>query len=1024
MRKLAKTAVVIGIASIALLGSCRKTDNSSAKPTPRPTTSNNTVGDFTVSFKGEEFASGESANITLTVNEGVAILVPTLDGEDSTSVTDFNFVSDHPEIVDVNTNTGYLSPKSAGKAVITVTYAKKAGKELKINVDVVASSTSKGLEDLTAVKTKSGKIDYEEKSRILATLEKYAVDNYLTGITLFSNGSRVLYNDRYKPLPTSYVTGYGWGTMREGRLTADLPNALGGHPDYYTIGTTSLPSHANAMNASGSDVSTVYNLIANAYYETRLNSTNDGYEWYPKLAKDNRPIPIDEDGNAIASTDARFNRNKRWRIHVKTGNQYTYRTASTKTKDGTAISSFNNRPIALEDYITPLKLMLTNWNGQYRGSELTDGISGFKGAASYFTATSDNKTGDNTAIFDATAWDRYMGNSSGHLVDKNGQVTSKRGNIITGTDDNGDYIEFNLLQPCTQFFAMYYLSSSLYSPLPESFVRLWNPSKELGKSPDGYTEVDTMLSSGPYFIQNWDSVGKTGISFSKNDTYFYKQDEDGDFASSPRKVYQLHGVQYNAVQQSAILKNDFLNGNIDSYGPNKDDLKGDMKNMTGTGTGMTWTAYQTKGDSNFKLNVNASNIQQWKDRFGKTGSIYQHNSDKPTDNNYSSVKPYMSSIHFLNFLSYALDRETICAARGMTPTQEYFSDNYIIDPEKGTSYNATDAHKAVLSERFNSTYGFNKEAAKSELRIVFDEVLEKMRNNGELTTAQGGTGEPGTKTNPYLVPIDMFWMNVSDLTDYSDVFDSIKSVFDEVSQSRKYQGAYKLDIHTPTPSADYNQVYDRMRRGDFDIGFGAVSGNSLDPLNFLEVLKSDNSSGFTLNWGPDTDKVSPDIVYGGKTWSFDSLWQAANTGVVLTEQGDISNVQNVSTKNAAGLYKYEERNSDASSVTYKVSFQQLISAGAHIQEISLIASDKTQNFVLNDESGEAVSLHIDASTNWTGLITVGKEFNRVLNKKTGEESDNNLVTLKVTYTAVDSEGTEHDFTTSLSLLTYHGVMGS
>lgn len=1020
MRKLAKSAVVIGIASIALLGSCNGEKNNSSKPTVKPTTSTHNGGDFTVAFKGEEFASGESANITLTVNEGVAILVPTLNGEDSTSAADFNFASDHPEIVDVNTNTGHLSPKSVGKAVITVTYAKDAAKKLTINVDVVASTVSKGLEDLTAVKTKSGKVDYEEKARILATLEKYAVDNYLTGITLFSNGSRVLYNDRYKPLPTSYVTGYGWGTMREGRLTADLPNALGGHPDYYTIGTTSLPSHANAMNASGSDVSTVYNLIANSYYETRLNATNDGYEWYPKLAKDNRPIPIDEEGNTIASTDARFNRNKRWRIHVKTGNQYTYRTASTKTKDGTAISSFNNRPIALEDYITPLKLMLTNWNGQYRGSELTDGISGFKGAAAYFTATSDNKTGDNKAIYDAAAWDRYMGNATGHLVDSNGQVTNKRGNILVGTDDAGDYIEFNLLQPCTQFFAMYYLHSSLYSPLPESFIRLWNPSKELGKSPDGFSEVDTMLSSGPYFIQNWESVGKTGISFQKNDTYFYKQDEDGDFAASPRKVYQLHGVQYNSVQQTSVLKSDFLNGNIDSYGPNKDDLKGDMKNMTGTGTGMTWTAYQTKGDSNFKLNVNASTSEQWKRRFGKTGSIHQHSSDSPTDGSYSSVKPYMSNIHFLNFLSYALDRETICAARGMTPTQEYFSDNYIINPETGTSYNSTAAHKAVVSERFNSTYGFNKEAAKSELKMAIDEVLSKMN----LSTGADGTGAPGTKTNPYLVPLDMFWMNVSDLTDYSDVFDSIKSIFGEVSQSRRYNGAYKLDIHMPTPSADYNAVYDRMREGNFDLGFGAVSGNSLDPLNFLEVLKSDNSSGFTLNWGPDTDKVSPDIVYGGKTWSFDSLWKAANTGVVLTDKGDIANVQNVSSKNTAGLFKYEERSSDSASVTYKVSFQQLISAGAHIQEISLIASDKTKNFVLNGESGEAVSLNIDASTNWTGLITVGKEFNRVLNKKTGEESDNNLVTLKVTYTATDSEGTEHDFTTSLSLLTYHGVMGS
>ena len=71
-----------------------------------------------------------------------------------------------------------------------------------------------------------------------------------------------------------------------------------------------------------------------------------------------------------------------------------------------------------------------------------------------------------------------------------------------------------------------------------------------------------------------------------------------------------------------------------------------------------------------------------------------------------------------------------------------------------------------------------------------------------------------------------------------------------------------------------------MMLGQFDIGFGSVSGNTLDPLNFLEVLKSDNSSTFTLNWGLNTNATDPDhlIEYDGKLWSFDALWTVADHG--------------------------------------------------------------------------------------------------------------------------------------------------
>ena len=93
----------------------------------------------------------------------------------------------------------------------------------------------------------------------------------------------------------------------------------------------------------------------------------------------------------------------------------------------------------------------------------------------------------------------------------------------------------------------------------------------------------------------------------------------------------------------------------------------------------------------------------------------------------------------------------------------------------------------------------------------------------------------------------MEWMNTTDKTDYSDVFTYVKKIFKEVSDE-SYGGNYELAINETNGNPDYQQVYNLMKQGQFDLGFGSISGNSLNPLNFLEVLKSDNSSTFTLNW--------------------------------------------------------------------------------------------------------------------------------------------------------------------------------
>src|SRR5699024_3096502 len=91
-------------------------------------------------------------------------------------------------------------------------------------------------------------------------------------------------------------------------------------------------------------------------------------------------------------------------------------------------------------------------------------------------------------------------------------------------------------------------------------------------------------------------------------------------------------------------------------------------------------------------------------------------------------------------------------------------------------------------------------------------------------------------------------------------------------------GKYKLDVVFEVgPTWDY-VYYDKMMLGQFDIGFGSISGNPLDPLAFMNVLSSDPaiSGSFTLNWGTDTNDPNAEIlVYNGMRWSFDALYKAA-----------------------------------------------------------------------------------------------------------------------------------------------------
>ena len=662
------------------------------------------------------------------------------------------------------------------------------------------------------VRTFAGE-DNTERTNMLGILETYAVKVGTTGLSLFANGSYVMYNPRITLGTENYITGYGFGILTEGAITADLEYETNpAWKRYYHSLNASDPGTLNYLNDQGSEVSDFYSYIAGGYFTTFMNETKDGYDWVPELAME-KPVALNAGADGTAT---------KWRFQVRTGNEGLKYTSGSSMENRAA---FNNRPVALEDYITPYKLLLTQANEYYRGSEMANQTTGaIVGAKAYYDASADG--------FNEEAWK----NVGVKVYEENGK----------------SYFEYEFTQPMTQFYAMYYISSSLTMPIPQDFLDLVTVQNYLGFNLDATeTPVDNSLALGAYYLEAYNSDQQ--VVYKKNPNYVFADTK-----------YNIEGVHIRILpalkDDSTASINEFLAGHSDSCGiPQEylDEYRNDPRTRT------------TKDSNVFKLNVNALDAETWEYMFGEEGVVTQ----TPKDS-YWVVEPALANSHFVKALSYSIDRLTFATARGRVPSVNYFSSNYMSDPENGMSYNATEAHEKAVASLLEGTdgYGYSLEIARDYYRLALAELEAE------------GLYTPGTKENPTVIEIEIAWMYTSDEEDYhNEVKNFLETAFNHESV---HGGAYKLDVKFWVGNAWSDVYYNKMMVGQFDIGFGSISGNTLNPLDFVTVLSSDQdiSGNFTLNWGTDTN--NPDaypIVYRGERFSFDAFVNAANNMAVVAE---------------------------------------------------------------------------------------------------------------------------------------------
>ena len=796
------------------------------------------------------------ANIIQLGNNGESVVV--YDNGIDTADRSYSYSSTDESVATID-QSGKITPIKEGRVNFKVTEAKsETTKTLKKDIVIgPAASAFSGGQNYSGGTTDA---ELAKRAEILGKLEKYAMDTHLTGITLFENGGLVKYSSRVQ-IPTKgkqFVEGYGFGILSDGTLNGTLTGNDGGQnfPTFYhsAIGQDSLK--INQYSATGSQVSDLASYISSSYWGTKLNNAKDNYEWYPLLATDQVKVPTFAADGSVASYATNATRNnepipaeapnptnlyKKWRIYVKTDGDVNGSSLKFTTASSTLAPNFNNRGVTIADYEFIYQLLFTGSNNIIRGTEMANDTSyGIKGAQRFFNETK--------SLTDASQiqakWDEYV--SSGKL------------GLKTGSDVNGAYIDLELINAIDAFTAMYTLSSNLTSPLPRDlFVganaiksTMKDSIKVYGTFDNGGDNaiLDKTLCLGPYTLTRW--AKNSEIVFERNNNWF----EVGE-------RYKIPGVYFRVIDTSTDTEKNWKQleaGNLDSAGVPTSKVE---ENRGREGV------YETKGDATFKLNVNSCTEEEWNKLFGPQGTI------KPNTPAWN-IKPWMSNSDFLDGLFYSIDRESFARKRGVNPSINYFSNAYQMrNSTGGSSYNSTKAHEEAV-KGYSDNYGYN-----------LNKAIDCFRNAVKQLSQQGKLVLGPSKENPTVINIHIRWMYQTDIKEYGE---DIKFYFEKAfNDDAVCGGKVKLEVlqEAVTSWEDVYNVW--MMQGRFDLGFGAISGNTYNPLNFMEVLKSDNSSSFTLNWGTDTSKVDEKnpIIYDGKKWSFDALWEVADHGGIV-ENGE------------------------------------------------------------------------------------------------------------------------------------------
>ena len=180
-----------------------------------------------------------------------------------------------------------------------------------------------------------------------------------------------------------------------------------------------------------------------------------------------------------------------------------------------------------------------------------------------------------------------------------------------------------------------------------------------------------------------------------------------------------------------------------------------------------------------------------------------------------------------------------------------------------------------------------------------------------------------------------------------------------------------------------------------------ISGNTLNPLNFMEVLKSDNSSGFTLNWGPSTNDPDYDtITWDDQEFTYDALWKAADTGAIVSSDGSLATTYSaVMTKN---VHNPDDNNSRT--IEIQLNMSNFAKCKVELADVVLCC------YEYPNEDGYAEVSVMDKAKYENGVLTINIPF-----ELADEYAGSMSIDLILSQTLVEHNNKEHVSTQLVSL---------
>ena len=167
-----------------------------------------------------------------------------------------------------------------------------------------------------------------------------------------------MYSDLVRKGAPNYIKGYGYGILAEGEITGDLRGEEEAkYKRYYHTYESEDPNLILYMNDKGSVVSGLVGYVSGSHYDIVMNEERTDYKWVGDLATNDTPIAVDPAADGSSRV---------YRFPVKTGEALKYSTLTQVPE----LAAFNNRPVALEDYVThPIQTLRKD-----SGFEVTDRI--------------------------------------------------------------------------------------------------------------------------------------------------------------------------------------------------------------------------------------------------------------------------------------------------------------------------------------------------------------------------------------------------------------------------------------------------------------------------------------------------------------------------------------------------------------------------------------------------------------------------------------------------------------------------